>query len=77
MKGAINKLTVKGFKSIKELVDFEMNSLNVIIGANGSGKSNFVQIFRMPRAMTQKGFSNFILEQGGAYNFLFNGPKIT
>jgi predicted ATPase len=77
MKGALAKLTVKGFKSIKELNEFKLGDLNVIIGANGAGKSNFVQIFRMLMAMTQKNFSKFILERGGADNFLFNGPKVT
>ncbi|MGD9824724.1 AAA family ATPase [Desulfobacter sp.] len=77
MKGALDKLTVKGFKSIKELNEFKLGDLNVIIGANGAGKSNFVQIFRMLMAMTQKNLSRFILERGGADNFLFNGPKIT
>ena len=77
MRGALDKLTVKGFKSIKELNEFKLGDLNVIIGANGAGKSNFVQIFRMLMAMTQKNFSRFILERGGADNFLFNGPKVT
>ncbi|ABK44086.1 conserved hypothetical protein [Magnetococcus marinus MC-1] len=77
MQGALKTLTVKGFKSIKDLNEFELGNLNVIIGANGAGKSNFVQIFRMLMAMTQKNFSKFILERGGADSFLFNGPKVT
>ncbi|MDA3789218.1 MAG: AAA family ATPase [Desulfobacula sp.] len=77
MKGALDKLTVKGFKSIKDLNEFKLGDLNVIIGANGAGKSNFVQIFRMLMAMTQKNLSRFILERGGADNFLFEGPKKT
>ncbi len=77
MKGAIKKLSIQGFKSIRECTDFELTNLNIIIGANGAGKSNFVQIFRMVMAMTRKDFSRFILERGGADNFLFNGPKIT
>jgi len=77
MRGVLDKLTVKGFKSIKELNAFKLGDLNVIIGANGAGKSNFVQIFRMLMAMTQKNLSRFILERGGADNFLFNGPKST
>lgn len=77
MKGALHKMTVRGFKSIRELNNLELRDLNVIIGANGAGKSNFVQIFRMLMAMTQKNFSKFILERGGADNFLFNGPKVT
>lgn len=77
MKGALDKLTVKGFKSIQELNEFKLNDLNVIIGANGAGKSNFIQIFRMLMAMTQRNLNKFILERGGADNFLFNGPKVT
>jgi predicted ATPase len=77
MRGALEKLTVKGFKSIKNLNEFKLGDLNVIIGANGAGKSNFVQIFRMLVAMTQKNFSKFILERGGADTFLFEGPKVT
>jgi len=77
MKGALDKLSVKGFKSIREINEFRLGNLNVIIGANGAGKSNFVQIFRMLMAMTQKNLSRFILERGGADNFLFNGPKVT
>lgn len=38
MKGALDKLTVKGFKSIRELNEFKLGDLNVIIGANGAGK---------------------------------------
>ncbi|MBM9519137.1 AAA family ATPase [Desulforhopalus vacuolatus] len=77
MKGALDVLTVKGFKSIQDLNEFRLGDLNVIIGANGAGKSNFVQIFRMLMAMTQKNFTKYILERGGADNFLFNGPKVT
>ena len=40
--GEIKRITVKGFKSIKSLVDFELGHLNVIVGANGSGKSNLI-----------------------------------
>ena len=77
MRGAIKKISISGFKSIRELKDFELKDLNVIIGANGAGKSNFVQLFRMVMAMSQKNFQKFILERGGADNFLFNGPKAT
>ena len=77
MPGALDKLTIKGFKSIKDLNEFKLGDLNVIIGANGAGKSNFVQVFRMLKAMTQENLSRFILERGGADNFIFNGPKIT
>ncbi len=77
VKGALNKITIKGFKSINKVDELQLSNLNIVIGANGSGKSNFVQIFRMLMAMSKKNFSQFILERGGSDNFLFNGPKVT
>ena len=38
-------LTVRGFKSIRALEDFELRNLNVLIGTNGAGKSNFIDLF--------------------------------
>ncbi|MBK8813205.1 MAG: AAA family ATPase [Acidobacteria bacterium] len=77
MKGEIKKLSISGFKSIRELVDFELRALNIFIGANGVGKSNLVQMFRLLMAMTQKNLQKFVGENGGADNFLHNGPKVT
>ena len=58
--GTIKSITVEGFKSIRELKDFELNNLNIIVGANGAGKSNFIQIFKMLLAMSQGAFQHFI-----------------
>ncbi len=77
MDSALAKLTIKGFKSIRELQDFELQNLNVLIGGNGSGKSNFIEIFRMLRAMMYLNFANYVMTRGGADDFLFNGPKQT
>ncbi len=77
MKGALDKLSVRGFKSICELKDFQFNDLNVIVGANGAGKSNLIELFRMLAAMAEKNFSKFVLAHNGADGFLFNGPKVT
>jgi len=75
--GAIKKITVKGFKSIRELNEFELKSLNVIVGANGAGKSNLIQIFKMVQTMAQGAFQDFILKNGGADAFPFDGLKET
>ena len=40
-------LTVRGFKSIRALEDFELRNLSILVGANGAGKSNFIDLFRM------------------------------
>ena len=42
----ISKIYINGFKSIREL-DLELSNVNILIGANGSGKSNFIQFFKL------------------------------
>jgi len=77
MAEPIDRITLKGFKSIEALESFELRELNVLIGANGSGKSNFVDYFRMLRAMADEAFQQYVLEAGGGDGFLFLGPKVT
>jgi len=73
----IKKLTIEGFKSIRQLPDFELRSLNVMIGANGAGKSNFVGFFRLLREMIDQRLQLAISTEGGADACLYMGPKLT
>lgn len=73
----LKSLTIEGFKSIKNLNRLEIRDLNVLVGANGAGKSNFVDFFRMLRAMADVSFESFVIEQGGGDGFFFLGPKAT
>ncbi|HET6883271.1 MAG TPA: AAA family ATPase [Pirellulales bacterium] len=77
MARSIDKITLRGFKSIADLEDFRLHKLNVLIGANGAGKSNFVEYFRMLRAMADEAFQAYVLDAGGSDGFLFLGPKVT
>ena len=85
MSQSLDKLTIKGFKSIQSLENFELSSLNVLIGGNGAGKSNFIDFFRLLRAMLElplpglasASLQAYIADGGGSDDFLFNGPKIT
>ncbi len=77
MGRSIDKITLKGFKSIHTLDDFKLRKLNVLIGANGAGKSNFVDFFRMLRTFADESFQEFVIESGGGDGFLFLGPKKT
>lgn len=61
---AIDKIKVVNFKSFKEL-EIKLGNFNVLIGANASGKSNFVQFFRFLRDITEFGLDNAISLQGG------------
>ena len=48
----LTKLTLRGFKSIHEVNDFALTERNVLIGANGSGKSNLISFFKLLNWMT-------------------------
>ncbi|MCV3501690.1 AAA family ATPase, partial [Campylobacter lari] len=50
----LNNITIKGYKSIKDLSEFELKNLNILIGANGAGKSNFISVFKMLNALFNK-----------------------
>ncbi len=61
---AIKTVSVSNFKSFSEL-KVELGKFNVLIGANASGKSNFIQIFRFLRDTIDYGLNNAIAMQGG------------
>jgi len=79
MGQAISKLTIKGYKSIRNLEDFELRNINILIGPNGAGKSNFVSFFEFLQAIAkEKELPNFYVERkGGADKFLYLGSKVT
>jgi len=84
MERHLSEVTIKGFKSIKKLSNFRMRRTNILIGANGSGKSNFVDFFKMLRVamgheIPDVGTSlDSFLELGGGFDdFLHNGPSHT
>ena len=78
MDNALTKLTIKGFKSIASLEDFELRNLNVFIGANGTGKSNMIDFFRMLQHIMNDTLEHYINNtSGGINNLLFNGRKTT
>ncbi len=85
MAQSLDKVTIKGFKSIRDLEDFRLSHLNVLIGGNGAGKSNFIDFFRLMRAMLElplpglasASLKTYIADGGGSDDFLFNGPKVT
>jgi len=61
---AITKVKVSNFKSFDEL-EVELRPLNVVVGGNASGKSNFLEIFRFLRDLVTYGLENAISLQGG------------
>ena len=73
----LERITVTGYKSIKELRDFELSDLNVLIGANGAGKSNLLSVFKMLDYMANNRLQLFVGQSGGADSLLHYGRKKT
>lgn len=72
----LDKIKIEGFKSIREM-DLNLNMLNVLIGANGVGKSNFVSLFRMLNQIVEGRFQSFVGKAGGADALMHFGQKYT
>lgn len=73
---ALNRIVVKGFKSIREM-NLELHNLNVLIGANGSGKSNLLSVFRLLNQIAEGELETFVARSGGANALLHFGQKTT
>jgi len=73
-------ISLSGYKSIRELKKFPLEKgLNALIGANGSGKTNFIRFFELLGNIMDpnKGLQNYVRARGGAEAFLFRGMKVT
>jgi predicted ATPase len=73
----INQLSIEGFKSIRSMKNLKLNRLNVLIGANGVGKSNFVSYFKLLGEMLDSRLQVWSQKQGKAERILSFGVKET
>jgi predicted ATPase len=70
-------ITIRGFRSIASIEKLELRSLNVLIGANGTGKSNFLAAFALLREIREGRLQNYVMQQGGADRILHFGSGVT
>ena len=74
----IESVSIRGFRSLADFTISEMPNASVLIGANGSGKSNFIRFFEMMSWMLRsRNLAEFIERQGGADDQLFRGNRHT
>ena len=76
MKGSIDRIQIHGFKSIRH-ADIHLNSLNVLIGPNGVGKSNFIGLFKLVNNVIERRLQVYVGTTGGAGSLLHFGRKKT
>jgi len=72
----LNRIKLSGYKSIKEM-DLELQNLNVLIGANGAGKSNLISFFKLNNYLMSDSLQEHIAASGYADANLYYGAKRT
>lgn len=72
----LKNIAIKGFKSISD-VDLPMKKINILIGANGSGKTNLISVFTFLNHLSRGNLKNYIMSRGGANRFFHFGIKTT
>lgn len=77
MGEALDRLSIRGFKSIRKLENFRLQKLNIFVGANGSGKSNLISFFRMLQSIMAETLPEYVRDSGGIGDLLHNGRKAT
>jgi predicted ATPase len=73
---ALDNIQIEGFKSIRQL-NMDLSNLNILIGANGAGKTNFILVFKLLNEIIEGRLQNFVAQSEGANSFLYFGRKYT
>lgn len=69
-------IEIEGYKSIKKQ-RVDLRNINLLIGANGSGKSNFISFFEFLNKLYNRNLQEYISLKGGEDKLLFEGKSVT
>lgn len=72
----VDEITIKGYKSLNDL-HLKLGGLNLLIGSNGSGKSNFLSMFELLNNAFEQRLANYVGMLGGVDKLLHQGRKVT
>lgn len=70
----IENIKIFNFKSIKDL-DLDLRPINVLIGANGVGKSNFISFFKLLKNLQNDNLNTYVAENGYMDNLIYFGHE--
>ena len=70
----LHTLAVANYRSINSLI-LPLGRLNLITGANGSGKSNLYRALRLLAETAQGGVVNALAREGGLESSFWAGPE--
>lgn len=72
----MEKVCIKGYKSFQDIT-LELGQINLLIGSNGSGKSNFLSFFEFLNKVYEQKMTEYVALSGGIDKFLYKGSKET
>ena len=68
----IDSISIKGFRSLADISVSGLPNVTLMIGSNGSGKSNIIRFFDMLSWMLKsRRLAEFVARNGGADDQLF------
>jgi predicted ATPase len=70
----ITKLAISGYRSLRD-VRLALGALNVVTGANGSGKSSLYRAVRLLADIAQGRIIQSLAAEGGLHSTLWAGPE--
>lgn len=75
----LDKIEIGGYKSFsaRNPMTINMSDINILLGANGAGKSNIISFFRMLNFMMSGSFQKYVAQNGTNSSILHYGPKVT
>jgi predicted ATPase len=76
MAGKVKRIQLSGYKSIQNM-DLALGDINVLIGANGAGKSNFLSALDLIRSIFDGKLQYAVAKSGGADTLLHYGVRTT
>lgn len=71
----IDRVYINNFKSIKKSGEIKIGQLNILIGSNGVGKSNFISFFKLLNSIAEKRLPSYVANNGYADKMLHYGKK--
>ena len=79
IRNKIKSLEIRGYKSVSfdNPLSITLGDINILLGANGAGKSNIISFFKMLSYMMSGRFEEYVARTGSNQTFLYFGSKKT
>lgn len=72
----MDTVKIKGYKSLRDIT-LKIGNVNLLIGANGAGKSNFLSFFELLGNVYERRLAAYVTMSGGVDKLLYHGRKET